>query len=253
MNCTDIGNAFGLKCTHIRDDLVYMESPISLAFDGNLIGAYVQDIGRGRVRISDNADTLFHAMSIGVAPSVPRGKRLAGMAADFSMTLSEGGEIFAACDKAEAPFYLARFIEAAFSISQACEQWQPAAESKFEKIVLKALRASFPAQIKRNFEIRGASGHQLKFPFALGVGTDTPQVIQAIGEQNGHPNWPSVYHTLGKMLDLKNAVPMARRIVVLENSDAIEISRAATALSECASVVIYSDANQLAEDLKFAA
>jgi hypothetical protein len=253
MNCAEIGNAFGLKCTHIRDDLVYMESPISLAFDGNLIGAYVQDIGRGRIRISDNADTLFHAMSVGVVPSAPRGKRLAGMAAEYQMNLSEGGELFAACNKEEVPFYLARFIEAAVSISHACEQWQPVAESKFEKIVLRALRASFPRQVKRNFEIRGASGHQLKFPFALDVGSDTPQVIQAIGSQNDHPNWPSVYHTLGKMIDLKNAVPMARRIVVLEQSDALEISRAATALSECASVLIYSSQEQLAEDLKIAA
>jgi hypothetical protein len=46
---------------------------------------------------------------------------------------------------------------------------------------------------------------------------------------------------------------MARRIVVLEQSDALEISRAATALSECASVLIYSSQEQLAEDLKIAA
>jgi hypothetical protein len=253
MNCTEVSSAFGLRCTHIRDDLVYLESPISLAFDGNLIGAYVQDIGRGLVRISDNADTLFHAMSAGVAPSVQRGKKLATLATEYQVSLSETGELFVACRKEDTAFYLARFIEAAAFISHACEQWQPAAESKFERVVSRALKISFPNKVKRNFEIRGASGHQLKFPFALDIETDSPQVIQAIGAQNEHPNWPSVYHTLGKMIDLKNAVPRARRIVVLEQADELELSRAATALSECASVIVFSTPQQLATALLEAA
>ncbi|MFF7706035.1 DUF1828 domain-containing protein [Pseudomonas sp. NPDC007930] len=253
MNCADIGQAFGLTCTQLGDGLVYLESPIAIAFDGNLIGAYVQDIGRGRVRISDNADTLFNAMAIGVVPSLPRGKRLAAIAQQYQVSLSEAGELFTACDVEQAGFYLARFIEAAAFLSQACEQWQPAVESKFERVVGNALKAAFPGELKRNFEVRGASGHQLKFQFALNTESDAPQIIQAIGAQGDQPNWPSVYHTLGKMLDLKNAIPMARRVVVLQAAEAQEVSKAATALSECASVLVFSTAEQLAADLRQAA
>lgn len=82
MNYTHITEAFGLACTHINSGLVYLESPISLSFDGTLIGAYVQDIGQGRVRITDNADTLFHAMTMGVSPNANKAAKLASIAAD---------------------------------------------------------------------------------------------------------------------------------------------------------------------------
>ena len=39
------------------------------------------------MRISDNADTLFHAMTVGVAPSASRGKRLATIATDHHVHL----------------------------------------------------------------------------------------------------------------------------------------------------------------------
>ncbi|WP_165676943.1 DUF1828 domain-containing protein [Metapseudomonas otitidis] len=229
-----------------------MESHITLPYDGNLIGAYVQDIGRGRVRISDNADTLFHAMSVGVAPSSGRGKRLATLATEHFVQLSESGELFVACDIKEAPFYLARFLEAAASISNACNQWHTVAESKFEGVIRRALGASFPRQVKRGFQVRGASGHQLKFPFALDAESSSPQVIQPISAQGDHPFWPSVYHALGKMIDLKNAVPSIRRVVVMEATNELEISKAATALAECASVIVFSTPEKLARALKAA-
>ncbi|BGE54523.1 hypothetical protein CRPA23_36120 [Pseudomonas aeruginosa] len=249
MNCAELGSALAMTCVPMRDDLFYMESAITVPYDGNLIGAYVQDIGRGRVRISDNADTLFHAMTVGVAPSASRGKRLATIATDHHVHLSEAGELFVACDSGEAPYYLARFIEAAMAISYACTQWQPAGETKFERVVGQALRAQFKKGVKRSFEIQGASGHQLKFPFALVRDSASPQVIQPISASGDGPYWPSVYHALGKMIDLKNAVPAAGRIVVLEPTDELEMSKAATALAECASVVVYSTPQRLAEAL----
>lgn len=252
MNCAELGNALAMTCVPVKDDLFYMESSITVPYDGNLIGAYVQDVGRGRVRISDNADTLFHAMTIGVAPSATRGKRLATIAAEHHVQLSEAGELFVACDESDAPFYLSRLVEAAIAISYACTHWQPAAESKFERVVSQALRAQFPRGVKRSYEIRGASGHQLKFPFAIVSETAAPQVIQPISASGDSPYWPSVYHTLGKMIDLKNAVPAARRVVVLEPTDEAEMSKAATALSECATVIVFSTPKRLAEALQAA-
>ncbi len=249
MNCAELGNALAMTCVPVRDDLFYMESAITVPYDGNLIGAYVQDVGRGRVRISDNADTLFHAMTIGVSPSAVRGRRLAVIAAEHHVQLSEAGELHVACSASDAPFYLARLIEAAMAISYTCAQWQPAADSKFERVVNQALRAQFKNGVKRGFEIKGASGHQLKFPFALVTDASAPQVIQPISASGDGPYWPSVYHALGKMIDLKNAVPAARRVVVLEPTDESEISKAATALAECATVIVFSTPQRLADAL----
>lgn len=249
MNCAELGNAFAMTCVPVRDGLFYMESAITVPYDGNLVGAYVEDVGRGRVRISDNADTLFHAMTAGVAPSAARGKRLATIATERHVQLSEAGELYVACDACDAPYYLARLVEAALAISYACAQWQPAGETKFERVVGQALRAQFKKGVKRGFEVQGASGHQIKFPFALLSDTASPQVIQPISASGDSPYWPSVYHAMGKMIDLKNAVPAARRIVVLEPTDELEMSKAATALADAASVIIYTGPKHLAEAL----
>ncbi|WP_462382241.1 DUF1828 domain-containing protein [Pseudomonas sp. Marseille-QA0892] len=252
MNCVELGNALALTCVPVNDGLVYMESHVTVPYDGNLIGAYVEDIGRGRVRISDNADTLFHAMTVGIQPTAARGRRLATIAADNHVQLSDDGELFVACDEQDAPFYLTQMIDAAAAISYACGQWQAAGESRFERIVSTALKQAFPGKVKRNFTLTGASGHQLKFPFALGVDTADVQVVQTISATADAPHWPSVYQALGKMIDIKNAIPGIRRTVVLEQAQANEISKAASALAECASVVIFSTPARLTEALQAA-
>lgn len=252
MNCAELGNALALTCVPVNEGLVYMESHVAVPYDGNLIGAYVEDIGRGRVRISDNADTLFHAMTVGIQPTAARGRRLATIATDNHVQLSEDGELFVACDEQDAHFYLAQLIDAAAAISYACGHWQVTSESRFERIVSSALKQSFPDKVKRNFTVTGASGHQLKFPFALGIDTPDIQVVQTISAAGEAPHWPSVYQALGKMIDIKNAIPNIRRTVILEQAPANEISKAASALAECASVVIYSSPAQLTQALRAA-
>lgn len=250
MNCTQMSESFGLACTHINSGLVYLESPISLSFDGTLIGAYVQDIGQGRVRITDNANTLFHAMTMGVSPNANKATKLAAIAADCHMSLSDNGELHVSCSEAEVHYYMARFIEAASQISQACDAWRPAPISKFEKIVSKALRAGFPKRVKRDYEIQGASGHDLKFQFALDVDSGNPQIIQTVSSQDDRPHWLSVYSTLGKMVDLKNAVPQARRLVILESANPSDLGKAASALAESASVLVFTTPTQLIDDIR---
>ncbi len=214
-----------------------------------MIGAYVQDLGQGRVRITDNADTLFHAMTMGVAPNATKAAKLATIAAECHFALSESGELHTSCTQADVPYYMARFIEAASQISQACDLWRPAPISKFEKIVSRALRSGFPKRVKRDFEIQGASGHELKFQFALDVGSTHPKIIQTVSAQDGTPHWLSVYSTLGKMVDLKNAAPQTRRLVILESANPQDLSKAASALAESASVLVFSTASQLINDI----
>ncbi|MBD8592330.1 DUF1828 domain-containing protein [Pseudomonas sp. CFBP 8758] len=245
-----MSDAFGLACTHINSGLVYLESPISLSFDGTLIGAYVQDLGQGRVRITDNADTLFHAMTMGVSPNANKAAKLSSIAAECHISLSESGELHASCNESDVPYYMARFIEAASQISQACDAWRPAPISKFEKIVSKALRSGFPKRVKRDYEIQGASGHDLKFQFALDVESGNPQIIQTVSAQDDRPHWLSVYSTLGKMVDLKNAVPQARRLVILESANPADLSKAASALAESATVLVFQTPHQLIEDIR---
>jgi len=249
MNCSQIGEAFGLSCTHINSGLIYLESPISLSFDGTLIGAYVQDMGQGRVRITDNADILFHAMTMGVSPNTKKAAKLAAIASDCHMAISEQGELHTSCLETDLGYYMARFIEAASQISMACDGWRPLPISKFEKIISKALRAGFPKRVKRDFEVVGASGHNLTFQFALDADTN-PKIIQTVSAQEDKPHWQSVYSTLGKMVDLKNASPTIQRLVILESAESRDLARAASALAESATVLIFRNETQIIDDIK---
>lgn len=249
MNCMELKEAFGLHCSHVADDLVYLETNLSLPLANNLIGAYVQDIGRGRLRISDNADTLFEALSLGMKASNKRRRNIEKIAAEFGITISDAGEISVACASEEAPYAFARYVEASFAIGAACSNWVPQPTSVFERSIAKILKEAFPKKVKRNFEVRGASGHQLKFHFALNPGEQNMMLIQTIGATDDSPNWNAVYGTMGKMIDVRNADRSVRRTVVIEHVESVELERACTALAESAEVIVFQDRARFIEAL----
>jgi hypothetical protein len=245
MNCTVIGTQLGFTCKPVSDSVFYLESPISLAFDGNLIGAYVQNMGNGSFRISDNADTLFSAMTHGVRPTAAKGRKLAELVAMSGLDLSDDGEIFKACSEDQLPFYLARFIEAAEHVGFACNKLRPSPVSRFDRVIETVLRSAYPSQLKTDFYIIGASGHQLTLPFALVDDSRETTLIQTIPTKNGKVDWSLVYRAVGKMLDIKNAHSDAHRAVILEPGDEGESRKAATALADAAEVLIYTGTDHL--------
>ncbi|HBO5216176.1 DUF1828 domain-containing protein [Pseudomonas aeruginosa] len=245
MNCTLIGAQLGFKCKPVADGLFYLESPLTLPFDGNLIGAYIQDLGNGHVRISDNADTLFVAMTHGVKPTAEKGRKLADLVASSGLELSDSGEIFKACPEDQLGFYLARFIEAAEHVGFACNKMRPSPVSRFDQVVGNALKAAFPKALKTDFKIIGASGHQLTLPFAIESSGGQPTLIQTVSTKDGKIDWSLVYRAVGKMLDIKNAHGGSLRRVILEPGDEEDNRKAATALADAASVIIYTGPKHL--------
>lgn len=240
MNCAQLSTQLGFKCKPIRDGLMYVQSPLTLAFDGLLIGAYVQDIGRGLVRITDNADVLFTAMTHGIAPNAKRAKTFSAIAQESGITLSENGELYATCQEDHIGFYVARFIEAASRIGIACDEQLVVPISRFERKVGLILDKRFKKRVRRNFLLVGASGHQLAFPFVLNPGTEEQMIIQTISSgRGGKPNWASIYGATGKLGDLKNSGDPTRRTVILQDGDPYAIQQATVALAENASIVIY--------------
>lgn len=241
MNCTQLSTQLGFRCKPIRDGLMYVQSPLTLAFDGLLIGAYVQDIGRGLVRITDNADILFTAMTHGIAPNAKRAKTFSAIAQESGITLSDNGELYATCQEDQIGFYVARFIEAAARIGVACDDQLVVPVSKFERTVGVILAKRFKKRLRRNFSLVGASGHQLGFPFVLNPGTGDQMVIQTISSgRGGKPNWASIYGATGKLGDLKNSGDLTRRTVILQDGDPDAIQQATVALAENASIIIYT-------------
>jgi len=248
MNCDQACNQLGFHCQPVADGLIYVESPLALSFDGMLIGAYIQDLGRGLVRITDNADIIFTAMTHGLKTDKRRARSFERIARNSGIDLSENGELHTTCRSSESGFFFARFIEAACRIGDVCDAALVVPAPKFESTVGRVLASKFKKRVKRSFVATGASGHQLTFPFVLDQGTDHQMVIQAISSgTGGKPNWGSIYGTIGKMGDLRNGGDTSRRTIILEDGDEDTIQQATVALAEIASIIIYDGDNEKLE------
>ena len=248
MNCHEISTQLGFRCQSLSDGLLYVETPMALSFDGQLIGAYVQEIGRGLVRISDNADIIFCAITHGLKPHAKRAGKIEAMAAAAGIEFSDEGELHAVCQIEHAGYYLARFMEAAARVGDLCNEALIPKESRFERLIGGQLEAAFGKRLKRRHSLIGASGHQLEFPFVLDAGAPGQTIIQTVSASSrGNPNWPSVYGAVGKMGDLKNAGDSSRRLVVLQRGDDVATTQASIALAEHASVILYESREQLIE------
>jgi len=254
MNCIDTSNLLNLSCQPVSDSLFFLQSPLTLAFDNQNIGAYVQDIGNGRFRISDNSDILVAAQTLGLQGTSKRGAALERILANLQVKLSDDGELFSVCDQSELPYHLARFIDAATRISQAVSGWLPKPSeqiTRFDRTIGVALKKHFKDSLQQNYAITGASGHQLTFPFALDQGDDDISLIQTVSSDPDKPKWDKVYHTLGKLSDVSNSYPNLKRFVIMEGSrNDIETHKAINALADCASVILYkNDDTQLKKAL----
>ena len=59
-------STLGAQCQPVADGVLCASTQFAMPFYGNAIGGYIQEFGNNRVRISDNADTLFKAVAHGV-------------------------------------------------------------------------------------------------------------------------------------------------------------------------------------------
>lgn len=247
MNCEEISKSIGFSCQPVNETLHFVQSPLCLEFDGSLIGAYIQDIGRDKVRITDNADILFTAVTHGVKDTPSRGKKIRSIARRNGLEISDSGELFVSCDIEFMGYYLARFTEVAHDIGILCSGMMPEPTSDFDKIILAGLKKYYSERVKRDYQTVGASGHQLTFPFVIDGGKENALHIQTIACPKGKPNWKTVYHALGKMTDLQNASFSSRRLAIIESGDVHDVRQVSTALGSAARIMVYEDQKQLQE------
>jgi hypothetical protein len=254
MRYQDLAEKMGMTYREIGGGAAYLESPLVIPEDGSHIGAYLTQAADGAVRITDDANTLFHALTYGVNPSTGRGKYLKMIAEQCGVSLSDDGEVYAVCRQEELPYYLSRFLEAADRIAFASHGYRPAPSSAFETMLAPILVAAFPQRLRRNFRVHGASGHQLNFPFVIDANKEEPTFLQLVAAQDGKANWSSVYQALGKMTDLKNnSGQPSKRLVVLESVPVKDVSQATTALADAANVMVFNERTEFIQQLAKAA
>lgn len=239
--CETILADFAFSCKSIGDGVLYVESPFTYGFDGQMVGSYLIGADKPLVKITDNADLMFQAMVSGVAPRRSTSKMVRRIAESHGLEFSDEGEMFAYAKQDEIPSLMARLVEASIKSADVLGGIIAKDVSKFEKIVGARLRAVYGKSVKANFLETGASGHQLRFPFAIiGENSSSVSLIQTISSFEERPHWASVYNTVGKMLDVKGANEKIGRFAVLEHAQSEQVAQAKKVLSQAATVLMFS-------------
>lgn len=239
MNCSDLISSLGFECMQLSERTMRVWSPFTYGPDGEFIGFFVEKTNAG-YRVTDAAESLQHAESLGIQLSKKRLDFLRSVVGDPSL-ISPGGEIAASTNEAGLSETMAAVLNAAMAVSHLEFRWMPRGiEDSFTTEVGAKLDSVLPpGALKRNVVLVGASGHQIEIPFALTI-NEADTYVQPIASDNGRVNWTNVYRGFGKMMDLKYAgAEPTRRVVVVDDRETAtdELDQSITLLTTAASVV----------------
>jgi hypothetical protein len=247
MNHQAIAKALCGRYTALDERHGYLESQLTVPQDGTFLGAYLVQAAAGRIVITDDGDTLFAAAVAGADISKSRAEKYKAIAQECGVELSADGELRVTCDEGHAEYHLTRFFEAAERIAFTSAGHRPKPTDRFERLIGDVLAEIFPKRLTRGFKVPGASGHQLRFPFALDVDKGETVLVQTVAAKDGRVDWGNVYQAGGKFRDVMNNLSIhVRRIAVIEPADDEQINQARIALGDVADVVLYSGPKRLA-------
>jgi hypothetical protein len=241
MNCSTLISSLGFECRPLGEGALRIWSPFTYGQDGECVGLYVEDQG-ATFRVTDNAEAVCHAMSMGVSLSKARMEALR-KAIPADVQLSPGGSMYMTVREPELPSAIASVLSASMAVGHFEAQWAPRMRgAQFTSRVAELLVPAFGGALNRDVQVLGASGHQLELPFLLLLKT-RPTYIQTVSSDEESIDWNNVYAGFGKMMDLRNAgAETSQRIVVLDD-EAIpqdELSKAVSVLQESSTVVPFS-------------
>lgn len=246
MNHEAIASALCGRYVELGATQGYLESQLTSPKDGTHLGAYLFEPQSGRIVITDDGDTLFTAAVAGAEITRSRAAKYKAIAADCGVELSADGHLTVSCDEAHAAYYLARFFEAAQRIAFTSVGHRPKSSDRFETLVGDVLFKAYQKRVARNHKVMGASGHQLRFPFALDPEGEAPVLVQTVASNEGKVDWSNVYQAGGRFRDvMNNSAIVARRVAVIEPADQEQVKQARVALGDAADVILYRGPDEL--------
>lgn len=241
MNCTELISRMGFECEAVGARTLRVYSPFTYPFDGEHVGLYVQQNG-DNYRVTDNAESLFHASSFGIKISKKRLETLRTICGP-TVSISDGGEITATGEEYKVGGMLTAVLNATLAVSHMEPSWMPRSRNaEFTEEVAEIISNVVGERMHRNERVTGASGHQLEIPIVIDVSTGR-RFVQPIAYGTDRIDWDNVYRGFGKMMDLKNAGAddEARTVVIEDTYRDTEIPKAVTLLANCANVVYFSN------------
>lgn len=217
MTCESLFSRMGFQC-HLRSAGVYrVFTPMSFS-DGEPIGLYFEEQGNS-VRVSDNADTLFHLRSLGL--DVGDRKRWGGVrniVSRFGISLEQNGEVTGLARSGAAAGLVSRYIGAMLAIADLERELTGITPELSEYIdeVEGYLRLLKPMEkLVRSPQVTGHSGRAHVFHFRLGK-----EFVDAARPHSGRTG-----SILRKSADIQNTDAPSSVLVVMDDREDPERAR----------------------------
>lgn len=250
MDHDHVSHAICGRYVPLSDEGGYIESHLSFPVDGTLLGAYVTERRDGGFSIVDDGDLLFTAEVAGANLSKSNIVKYRALAAECGALLRKDGVLTIDSPAEHLSYCLARYFEAAYRIAHASVGHRPKMSNRFDDTVGRALRRIFGEALSANRAVPGASGHQLRFPFALELRSRPLTLIQTVAASEDKVDWGNVYRAWGKLRDVANNEDLkARRVAVVESAEQPELDRARLALGDAADVIVFQNEEHLGQAL----
>ncbi|NWO11763.1 DUF1828 domain-containing protein [Chromohalobacter salexigens] len=243
MNCADLMPEY--VCRALQKDIFFIESPFTLGFDGEQLGAYVQTLPDGNALITDDGQILFTAHTHGINIRSGLLERLAERVRPMGIEIGRDGDFHTSCKATSVRDKLTDFFEGCLGAGHALQEAYPSAPATFDDRLNEALKRRFSTRVRRNFSVVGASGHQYQFPFALDAGTPGQRLIHTVSGSTRSLRWSSVTQALGALVDVSRLSPSAAMFVIIEGGPQDTIDQAKSALVSEASVIVYQNEQSL--------
>lgn len=241
MNCSLLLSHLGFECEPLPSGAMRLWTPFTYGNDGEVVGVYVEPIG-SHMRVTDHANSLFHASAMGAKLNRARISRLTGLMRGRA-TLSHGGEISVVVEaEDDLAAAVTDVVDSALVVSHMEATWTPRPhEADFQYRLERLLAPPLGERLKRRVQVVGASGHQLEIPFLI-VFSGGARYVQPIACGRGGLDWANVYKAYGKMADLKNAgaEDEARYVVIEDDAENPEVDNAVSFLTDSATVLRFS-------------
>lgn len=196
--------------------------------DGEALSASIVE-SDGNLYITDAGQTLFHMMSMGTYPDSTRLDFIERMLPEPVRLVNGEIRLDTEEDKVETDIQLHFSVQ--HSISLLDKSWRLGSAHHDEPNLITRIwqRISHIPHMVRNHVVTGASGHDIRFPFAhLG---SRPTVIGAT-----KPDWQSVHISFSRMYDIRES-GYGRTIILDNTKDHPELDEMMTFLSEQATII----------------
>lgn len=205
------------KLIQVGENAARVSSPFVFGDDGTCIAFSLFFTGTG-FYLRDHADHAMLADAMGATLNKDKIRSLNETGGVHFAQFDDSGEIQAHGNMDDLQDALFDATKLALSLSFRYEKWLPKFNhARFRASVERTLLRLMPDHIVQNHTVKGISGHDVRFPFAVKKTDGNLTYIETVAKDGNKLDWAAVYQVHGKFSDVKLNDDPNHRLAFLEN------------------------------------